>query len=73
MTKEEFEKVFRLATQDIKEGIFAEYCTVHDNYYGTSKKALQSIIDKDKVLTIENEDLYPRYWCAGGQENQQQY
>ncbi len=36
----------------IKEGFFAEFSYVHNNYYGVSKKSLQSN-SKHKILTID--------------------
>jgi len=44
VTKEEFE-------QDIKDGYFLEYATVHSNYYGTSLKPVkEALIDKKLVI-----------------------
>ncbi len=39
----------------IKKGEFVEYALVHDNYYGTSKKALNDVIEKGKnpILAID--------------------
>ncbi len=39
----------------IKKGEFVEYALVHDNYYGTSKKALNNVIKKGKnpILAID--------------------
>lgn len=48
ITKEEFEK-------DINADIFLEYAVVYGNYYGTSKKYIESIINKnmDCLLDID--------------------
>lgn len=41
--KEEFIK-------EIEKDVFAEYCQVHDNYYGTHQGKLNEIINKGKVI-----------------------
>ncbi len=48
VTKEEFEK-------GLKRGEFVEYAVVHGNYYGTSKKALNEVLEKgkDALLAID--------------------
>lgn len=35
--------------KEIEKGVFAEYCEVHGNYYGTHKGKLNEIIAKGKV------------------------
>ncbi|KAH7650355.1 guanylate kinase [Cryptosporidium bovis] len=37
----------------ISEGIFVEYATVHNYHYGTSKQAIQSIIDTGKYCILD--------------------
>lgn len=44
-----FSKVKKL----IDEGEFAEYAEVNGNYYGTSLKAVQSIVDTGKICVID--------------------
>jgi|JI6StandDraft_1071083.scaffolds.fasta_scaffold40182_3 guanylate kinase len=38
--------------QDISEGIFAEWCKVHDNFYGTHMGKMQEIIDRNRVVCL---------------------
>ena len=45
-TKEEFE-------QDIKDGYFLEYATVHGNYYGTSLKPITSSLNEGKLVIFD--------------------
>ncbi|MFQ6606419.1 MAG: guanylate kinase [Fidelibacterota bacterium] len=46
ITKEEFEK-------KIKQGEFAEYEKVHDQYYGTAKQVLEDTIRHNRMLLLE--------------------
>ncbi len=48
VSKEEFKR-------KIEEGGFVEYAIVHDNFYGTSKKALEDVLNKGKnaLLAID--------------------
>ncbi|EFA80471.1 guanylate kinase [Heterostelium album PN500] len=39
--------------KDIANGLFIESANVHGNYYGTSKKALQDVLDKGKICLLE--------------------
>jgi guanylate kinase len=39
---------FRLK-KEIAKNIFAEYCEVHGNYYGTSKDKVNDMINRGKV------------------------
>lgn len=45
VAKEEFQK-------EIEKDVFAEYCEVHGNYYGTHKGKLNEIINKGKVFIL---------------------
>jgi len=46
VTKEEFEK-------DIENGDFLEYAKVHDNYYGTSLKPINSALNEGKLVIFD--------------------
>ncbi len=46
VSKEEFE-------QDIKEGNFLEYATVHGNYYGTSLKPVIKALNEGKLVIFD--------------------
>ena len=46
VTKEEFEV-------DIKNGDFLEYAKVHDNYYGTSLKPINSALNEGKLVIFD--------------------
>lgn len=46
VTKEEFEK-------DIENGDFLEYAKVHDNYYGTSLKPINSALSEGKLVIFD--------------------
>lgn len=35
--------------QEIEKNVFAEYCEVHGNYYGTHKGKLMDIMNRGKV------------------------
>lgn len=43
ISKEEFK-------EKIKEGEFLEYATIHDNFYGNSKKVVQNALDQNKMI-----------------------
>ncbi len=46
VTKEEFE-------EDIENGDFLEYAKVHDNYYGTSLKPINSALNEGKLVIFD--------------------
>jgi guanylate kinase len=46
VSKEEFEK-------DIEKGYFLEYAKVHDNYYGTSLKPVNTALQKGKLVIFD--------------------
>ena len=46
VTKDEFE-------EGIKRGDFLEYAKVHDNYYGTSLKAVKEALDEGKLVIFD--------------------
>lgn len=37
--------------QEIEKKVFAEYCEVHGNYYGTHKGKLLDVMNRGKVRT----------------------
>lgn len=45
VTKEEFQK-------EIEKDVFAEYCEVHGNFYGTHKGKLNEIVEKGRVFIL---------------------
>ncbi len=46
ISKKQFEK-------EIEEGLFLEWAKVHDNYYGTSLKAVQKALDNGKLVIFD--------------------
>ena len=38
--------------QEIEKNVFAEYCEVHGNYYGTHKGKLMDIMHRGKVTQL---------------------
>ncbi len=45
-TKENF-------TRDVAEGLFLEHATVHSNMYGTTKAAVQAVLESGKVAVLD--------------------
>ena len=39
--------------QEIEENLFAEYCHVHSNIYGTHKKTLNSCIERGIICILD--------------------
>ena len=47
--------------QEIEKNVFAEYCEVHGNYYGTHKGKLMDIMNRGKVKKNVEVDLHSRH------------